>query len=54
MKTYTVTLTLTVKADNKLDASELAEGAAQHLMDTFNDDEMLVKVAYGHAQEAQQ
>ena len=34
----TVTLTLTVDADDLDHATSIAEGAADHLLETFNDD----------------
>ena len=38
MTKFTIRLTLTVEADNLDNAHELDVGAAEHLLDTFNDD----------------
>lgn len=38
---YEVTLTFTVQADSAEDANDLGIAAAQHLADTFNDDDSI-------------
>lgn len=38
---YTIHLSIEVKANSKSEAHELGTSAAEHLMDTFNDDESL-------------
>lgn len=38
MKRFTVTLTLTLSADNEQEAYDIGIAAAEHLHDTFNDD----------------
>jgi hypothetical protein len=41
MSLHIITLTLTVDADDSDDAFELGKAAAEHLMETFNDDDSL-------------
>lgn len=38
MRTYNVTVTMTVTAADEATASDLASAAAEHLLETFNDD----------------
>ena len=38
MKQFTLTLTLTLSADNGQDAYDIGVAACEHLADTFNDD----------------
>lgn len=41
MTLRTVTLTLTVEAKTTEEAADIAHGAAQHLLDTYNDNESI-------------
>lgn len=41
MKEFTVQLTLTIKAKKVSDAYGIGVGAAEHLLDTFNDDDSI-------------
>ena len=46
MAKYVVTLQIEVSAKNESDAVDFAEAAAQHLMETFNDDESFSNVEW--------
>lgn len=41
MKTHVVTLTLVVRAEDHTEAEGIGRAAAEHLLETFNDDESL-------------
>ncbi len=41
MNVYEVNLKLQIRAENLEEAEGIAEGAIEHLLDTFNDDESL-------------
>ena len=41
MKYYLVRLTIPVQAEDDEQANAIAEGAAEHLLETFNDDESI-------------
>jgi len=43
---FTLTLTLIVTADTAQEAHDVGIGAAEHLLDTFNDDGSLSSLVY--------
>ena len=45
-KTYSVQLTLDICAESEEAAKEIVIGAAEHLIDTYNDDDSILSLVY--------